>query len=412
MKKPASRKQNKFPSQRIPNTSYSVSGPPECPHFPFYLPDSAIPPSNLSVPSARRGSILVFVLVIITFLSAILLLYTEEALAKIKYWGLFYNRDDLRTQAYSMLEMTLAVLSEIREIDSTLSSPVQGWRQPLNYSGLTAPDGIQVSIEIQDESGKIPLVPHLDRALIIAFFDQMEGFDFILAGELYDCLIDWMDEDNDKLLNGYDGDDYRRDSPAIFPANRRIASWEEFRLIHKWKEVFYDEQGFPTNAFTRFREAFSLINEGKVNLNMINSEAMRVIALAYGLDVDWIRIYLAGPDGEPDTADDRILNGNDPELLRQLHLQNNQLLGFQIDVMKISIQVSRGDANFFISALVKYTGADPEAQNSRSSRTERQEEADASTPQDQGRITARNEDAGQALGYPFRFLQLVENVKL
>ncbi|MDX2110866.1 MAG: type II secretion system protein GspK [Verrucomicrobiota bacterium] len=368
--------------------------------------------------SQRKGSVIIAVLAIIALLGAILIAFLAEAAGKIKYWGLFYNRDDLRTEAYSMLETTLAVLSEYHEIDQGLTSPTQGWRNPLAHAGITPPEGISVDIKIDDESGKIPLNTKTDRVLIAKFFENLDEeenqIDFMKAGELTDCLMDWMDADDDKGLNGFDGDDYRDLDPPILPANRELVSWDEFHLIHGWDKVFYDENGLPNQRFTRFKQAFSLINIGVVNLNTITSDALRTIANAYGIDSVWLMMYIAGPDGEIGTADDRQLHKDDPELRRRIDFDHIKGIGFSIDVMKITINAQRGDASFLITAVVRYKtgGADPTANNSGKSREERNEEAQLNDPNQQRGTTAKSSDAGAALGYPFEFVQLVENSKM
>ena len=48
---------------------------------------------------SKQGSIIVLVLVLVVLLTFIVVAFLEEATAKIKYYGLFHNRDDLRTDA-------------------------------------------------------------------------------------------------------------------------------------------------------------------------------------------------------------------------------------------------------------------------------------------------------------------------
>src|SRR5690606_28580353 len=120
-----------------------------------------------SAPSARsKGSILVAVLGFIVLLSAILVAFLGESIARIKYYGLFFNRDDLRVEAYSALEITLAVLSEIHAIDGSINGPAQGWADPLAYAEYTPPEGTRVAVRFEDESGRIPLTPSTDRMLL------------------------------------------------------------------------------------------------------------------------------------------------------------------------------------------------------------------------------------------------------
>ena len=59
--------------------------------------------SRMSRLRDRRGSIIVLVLVFVILLTFIVVAFLEEAASKIKYYGLFHNRDDLRTAHDSLI---------------------------------------------------------------------------------------------------------------------------------------------------------------------------------------------------------------------------------------------------------------------------------------------------------------------
>ena len=63
-----------------------------------------------------RGSILVFVLALIVLLSVLSLRLMKETTQELRHVSQFHKRDDLRTYAYSALDLTVGVLNEFRMI--------------------------------------------------------------------------------------------------------------------------------------------------------------------------------------------------------------------------------------------------------------------------------------------------------
>lgn len=369
--------------------------------------------SNLgTLPKSRRGGILVLALGIIALLSAILAAFLTDSVARIKYFGLFFNRDDLRAEAYSVLEVSLAVLSELREIDGSLFGPVQGWSRPLEYAEYTPPEGLQVSVRVEDETSRLPLNAKTDPRLIKAFFD-VQGLGLSESQELADCLIDWMDEDDNKLLNGFDGEDYESEfDPPYRPANASIATWEELRLIYKVKDFFFTEEGLPNEYYNEFINTFSLFSSNDVNLNTANPRVLTLFAKAFAFDDTAVSTYLAGLDGELGTDDDRMFTGKDEQLniLTNALRANGIAYSFKAEMIKIEVNVTRGESNFLLTALVSYKGADPGAKNV--DREQLEEEAEQVDETKERGGTAQDIDMGKALGYPFDFVMLVENVKI
>src|SRR5690606_34148322 len=81
-----------------------------------------------------RGVALVAVLafmVIGMWLAAELLLRIEEETRRNPS---LQAQDELKMAAYQALELTLAVVEEIRTMDQGLYSPAQGWGNPLEYA--------------------------------------------------------------------------------------------------------------------------------------------------------------------------------------------------------------------------------------------------------------------------------------
>ena len=66
---------------------------------------------------AKRGSILLMVLVLIIVVSYVLTKFIERAHVEVQGEGYYVERTRLRLQAWSMLEVAVAVLADVKTID-------------------------------------------------------------------------------------------------------------------------------------------------------------------------------------------------------------------------------------------------------------------------------------------------------
>ncbi len=351
-----------------------------------------MPPRSRQSGRSRRGSVLVAMLALVAILSAMLIAFLAEATERIKYSGLLDNRADLRSQTYSALEIALAVLSEVAEIDDGLRSPSQGWDKPLEYAKLEPfGEGYKVSYEFIDESSRLPLST-LGQDELMLLFDVMD-LPRADAENLANALLDWMDADDNARLDSLDGDDYERKEPPYRSANAVPQSWDEFALIEGYKELFWDEKGRPTPLFAQFRDAVSLINTGKVNINSAPPLVVTVLARMGNVDEERVEDELAGFDRERGTGDDLIVsNSTDLPWLEQVPMAS-----FKCELMRVRATVSYGEASFSVDALVRWKGASPSTST---------QGGEAAIPDAWDLFP---EKPASALGYPFELVQVTEN---
>jgi len=365
----------------------------------------------------QRGSIIVLVLIFVVLLTFIVVAFLEEASARVKYYGLFHNRDDLRVDAYSALEIALAVINQYREVEGALWGPSQGWGNPLAETDFKPAHAQAVQISFEDESAKLPL-QSMEYDDLLVLFDVL-GFDLPEAEALADGLLDWTDEDDLRRLNGYDGDDYDDREPPYRPSNAPIVTWDEFRLIEPWAEHFWDENGIPNENWSRFRSAVSLYHTGPVNINQANETVLEVLSEKGLIDPRSLAYYKNGADGELGTEDDRLIRegqGSSNFILAQ----NNEI-STSIELLRVTVVASRGEARFVVEALVTWAGANPGAGDAAATRpaegeTQENIDTEARTADDRrsrARGQTRTAPASVAkLGYPFRFVWIIENRKL
>lgn len=290
----------------------------------------------------RAGAVLLIVLGVILLASWMLVQIIARVSQEIALRGEDRQNDAIKTSAFQSLEITMGVLAEIKLLDGGLFSPAQGWGNPLGYAGFSSyadsnetepaerneldvrgigemvpfafPPGIQVRVELRDESGRLPLNATSEERWKL-LFDEME-IQSADAAILTDSLLDWIDTDSKTRLNGAESGVYQRRDPAYLPANAPISNLLDLQLIQGFDRLFFDEEGIPNERYRTFRDCITVVDCGGVNLNTAHPLVLEVMGEELDFDPERITEYLTGIDLEPDTADDRILRPglDDPDL--------------------------------------------------------------------------------------------------
>jgi len=285
---------------------------------------------------AQRGSVLVAVLAIILLLSFMVTRFMNEAVEDLEYRAIFNEPADVRSFAYSMLEVTLATIQEVALIDDgKLYASEQGWGNPIEYAGIEVPDGWSVDIDIQDESGELPLNT-MSEALLNRILEEALDFDFGTTRELSSTLRDWIDTNDNRRLNGAESEEYLARNPPYRAANGPLQSLEELRLIKVWDEEFFDENGQPNEYFQQLADMVSVIHSGPANLNSAPQSVLDVLSLENGWQADYIFDGMEEPylKSLPDSAD-------------------GSTAGVEITLLRVTVRLMRGNVPFMISALVE-----------------------------------------------------------
>lgn len=334
-------------------------------------------------PAGRRGSVLIAVLAVLMLLTTLVTRFLEEALEDLEYRSIFSEPMDVRTYAFSMMEVSLATIQEVALIEEgKLYAPEQGWSDPLAYSGFEVPNGWEVSIRIQDEGGKLPLNT-MNEALLNRLLEEKLDFDFGTSRELSSMLLDWIDPDDNRRLNGAESEDYLSRNPPYQAANAPLQSLEELRLIETWEDEFFDDRGRPNELFDQLANLVSVHYGGPLNLNSASAELLELLALEDGYD------------------DRTLFDGLDPDqpyLQRLPDAANAQISGVEVRLLRISVTVRRGDVPYTITALVE-PNFRSEGSGSRNNAPGRRDDETIrrGTPEEQ-----------ESLAYPFRILRLSE----
>jgi hypothetical protein len=304
----------------------------------------------------RRGSIIILVMVTLLFTAAALVAFLDKAGTDLLVDARAAQAARLRPDAYSALEVTLAVLQDFRQADGNqLRAPTEGWSDPLGWAGWTpsAPDHT-VEVSFQDESGKIPLI-HADQATLLNLFES-PAYGPMAAGDaqrLIDGILGWMHTDYSPVSTVQP--DYPQSVLPFAAPGRPIRSLSELGSIDVVKDVFFDENGRPNSLWWQFYSDFSIFNFTNPNINGANADVLTAVGNFTDEQVQKVAGYLAGTSEYStlgrkwfnSTADLQIVTGPQAQL---------RAFAFTIRALRIIITVHEGRTVYTLSVVVAPTG--------------------------------------------------------
>lgn len=346
---------------------------------------------------AARGSVILLVLVILFFASLALSRFIEKAGVELLPEVRAADQARLRGDAYSALEVTLAVLADIRAIDGGLYSPAQGWGTPFDHAAYTPREGATVEITFEDESGKISL-PRLDQTPMQLMFESF-GLKQSDAERVTDALLVWMRPNHVAASFETDPQIYERADPPYQPPQRSLRSFQELAAIEVARDFFYDQDGQPTDLWHQFSQSVSLYNFDRANVNAANPTALAVA----GFDSSQSGVitgYLSGQTPRAPGTPPYFRSLNEATALLGPNAPGASL-GADVRCLRINVTVHEGAASFHLSAVVAPPGGASAV-------------GPAAPPQGNNAVTAPA-TAGAAAGtpkrlnYPFSVLEVREN---
>jgi hypothetical protein len=369
-----------------------------------------------STSSRRRGSVIVVVLITLMLASIMLVKFMESSEVELVLATRAADRAHLKADAYAALETALAVMAEIKTIDDgKLHTPAQGWGDPYGYAGESPREGLSVTYEFQDESGRIslPTLKFDDLVLLVTAL----GLGDSDARRFSDALFTWMSEDHVTQDIEADASRYERSAVPHKPPHRSLRSWEELRAVAVASTYVYDEDGALTPFGQALRDNLSLYSYGSANINAITPGWLAMhkwdeyqIASLSG--------FIAGKASRPAGA---------PPWFRDAG-EVSKAVGAKVDVegldaeaklIRIYITVKEGAATLRLGALVATSNnvklpssVDADTNNSPSAMTKTVPAPAKPTPAKSARSgagAAANNSAGGSeakLNYPFQILEL------
>jgi cell division septation protein DedD len=361
----------------------------------------------------RRSSVIVLVLVMMLFTATALTAFIEKAGSDLLVEVRHSNSKRLRQEAFSALEVTLAVLEDFRQADGGLHSTAEGWGDPLGWAGWVPSEGRTVDVTFVDESGKIPL-GHADMTTLTNLFVywQMTPAD---AGKLADVLLGWMQQGyvyaTPVLL------DYTDAAVPYAEPERPMRSFSELAAIDVAKDVFFDENGLPNGNYWRFVNDVSIFTFSQPNANGANADVLAAVGQYTDAQRQQVGDYLAGTGQYAQQGKQWFQNAATLASVAGLG-GNAATFGTTIAALRVVITVHEGSTKYRLSAVVSPQGGATINQTNATNATAAASNASTQTstsvtntsqPSSTATSAATAAAASQSINYPFTLLEMLED---
>ncbi len=299
----------------------------------------------------ERGSIIILVLVTLLLASFLLTAFIKRSGTELLADARASQLKDLRLEAYSALESTLAVLADYRQAQGALRSPAEPWGNALGDTGYVPSGGREVEVTFEDETARVSL-PNATEDELQALL-ELSGVERNEAERFARTLHAWMREAPKDASPSLDAPDYTRAEPAYKAAARPLRSWNELAAVELDRRVFFDEAGRPTAAYETFTRAASLHAFAKVNLNAALPEALTALGLGEG-ELQALQNYRERPKSKGDPGYFRSLAEAGTVLGNSVPPEK---FGTAIDVLRINVTVRQGAIASRLSVVTAAGGA-------------------------------------------------------
>ncbi len=358
----------------------------------------------------RRASVIVIVMVTLLFAMTALLAFMDRAAVDLMADQRAAVARRLRVEAYSALEVALAVLVDFREAGNGLRSQAEGWNDPLDFAGYTPGEGCTVELRLEDESGKLPL-PQINAQVLANLF-MAWGTQKNEAEEIADAMMGWM-----KRGHTYTSPvrpDYES-APIPYEApGRPLRSYQELAAIEKAREFFYDKEGRPNENWRRFAAGVSLLDYQKPNLNSASQDVLTALGRYDPLQSRNVVDYLQGKGDFRYSGPGYFQNAGDVGRIAG-PAGDPQGFSTSVSALRLHLTVREGRNEFRVSVVVAPPGGAKTVQ-AIATRTEKRSAASPGSPNQPAPAapTSPGNTAGAAakpadLKYPYTLLEIVEN---
>jgi general secretion pathway protein K len=357
--------------------------------------------------------VIVLVLVSLAFTAMALTAFIEKAGSDLLVEVRQADAQRLRQEAFSALEVTLAVLEDFRQADNGLHSSAEGWADPLGWAGWAPSEGRTVEVSFQDESGKIPL-KRADVTTLTNLFEywQMAPAD---AAKLADAIEGWMQ--NGYVYSTSITPDYQDAEIPYAEPGRPMRAFGELAAVDIAKDVFFDENGRPNDSYWRFVNDVSIFNFSQPNANGANGDVMAAAGQYTDIQQAHVADFLAGTGQYAQQGQQWFTSATTLAAVAGIG-GNATVFGTTISALRVTITVHEGRSQYRLSAVVAPQGGatinTPAATNATSAATGSSVTAttsvtNASQPSSTATAAQTSAAASQSINYPFTVLEMLED---
>lgn len=311
-------------------------------------------------PESLRGSVLVYVVLVIMLLSVFATSVASQAAAAVDL------SDRLLAQMRAAYLARAAVVYAARVVDLDATPASDGFtdlwshhpsvfdRHPLAGGTFTVIGEERAGASrygLSDEERRVPL--NTAPAEVLARLVQVAGgLSDRQAAEVAAAIEDWRDEDSTQRMDGAEDFFYQSLQDGYDCKDGPFESVEELLLV----------KGVSPSLYQALEPHVTVYGSGHINLNTAGEIVLRALGLSE-VGVAGVLTFRAGEDNELGTSDDRQLVsvaalGSElapyvpaEDLARLTALASDKLLGVQAEAFRMTIQAESGDAASRITAL-------------------------------------------------------------
>lgn len=288
---------------------------------------------------SQRASALLLVMWALLLLSATVFAWAAWIQNGIVLQGTESRAFEARAMAHSGLAIAMHP-----SVSLQTPLPDENLGQDMGYRVTMLSEGSKLNINwlLQGEEKR--------KLTILKQWLERRGLDFQQRETFVDCLLDYVDPDNVKRLNGSEEDgDYQ-------PANRELQSVQEITRVRGAGPLV--SQGGWDNDLTIF-------SQGPIDLSSAGVEVLRLLPGLSETRIQQFVKFRQGPDGRDNTEDDPVfpnLNAIQQFLgLTAAQFQElSSLVSYKDPTMHITSAGHSGNVSRQVEVVVRKAGANPQ----------------------------------------------------
>ncbi|HPP13287.1 MAG TPA: type II secretion system minor pseudopilin GspK, partial [bacterium] len=271
---------------------------------------------------SKRGIVLVFTMGFILALVSLALEFHRVCQRRME--TIRTQVDKVRSELLARTGIALA-----REILKTDRNGYDWLGENWHQEKLFKINGEEIKLVIQDEDGKVNLngILQAEGKVNTQLKDLTERLFLVLglSGNLLDCLLDWVDEDEMPRVFGAESMYYRTLAPPYQAANRSLLFLKELSLIKGFtKDVLKGDQERPG-----LMDLVTLASDSKINVNTCDP----IILKAMGFSEIEVNELVAQRETGP-LEETYLMRVN-----RNVFLANRGLVAYRSNYFSVTVEV-------------------------------------------------------------------------
>ncbi|HBW47027.1 TPA: hypothetical protein DEF17_03735 [bacterium] len=193
-----------------------------------------------------KGAVLILALILSVLCAAIAVEIAYSVQIEGERVATQYSLEKAELLSQAGYELAIEIL---KRDDGAIDSQNDLWNNPIDYSNENG----AVRVQIFDESGKFPInsLTSSDGLLDIGWKGRFERLtsNLNMPEDLPDCVVDYIDPDDNMLIRGAEREYYERLEPPRLPANRRLMSLDELKFIKNLDDTSAQKLAGVTTLF-------------------------------------------------------------------------------------------------------------------------------------------------------------------